>query len=214
MARGPSWVLPGGRPSVSRAEGAPSPHRSPSEFCARELREGPLFPELKFWTGRQQRWDSASRVPHACPTPVHAAFSWELRFQMESGRGRKLRALPADGGVCPGHPRGPARCPPLGGLQGAMPWVTVSRDSNTCPLGGKHQPSGGTIPLGPRPLAPRVLLGKGLHVLWCPGHAPPSAQLTPRGLSVPQKHGAVPADRHCSHVRQGSLCFAEVRTLG
>ena len=46
MARDPSWVLPGGCAPISRAEGAPPPHSSPSEFCARELREGPLFPEL------------------------------------------------------------------------------------------------------------------------------------------------------------------------
>lgn len=45
---------------------------------------------------------------------------------------------------------------------------------------------------GPCPLALRVPLGKGLHVLRCPGLAPPSAQLTPRGLSVPQKHPRSP----------------------
>lgn len=70
---------------------------------------------------------------------------------MESGRGGKLGALPGDGGTRPGHPQGPACCPPLGGLQGAILWVTVSGDLDTCPPGGNHQPSGSTIPLGRAP---------------------------------------------------------------
>ena len=37
----------------------------------------------------------------------------------------------------------------------------------------------------------------------------------PREASLsPRNTGAVPADRHCSHIRQGSLCFAEVRMAG
>lgn len=138
--------------------------------------------------GRRQKWGSACHVGHACPAPAHVAFSWELRFWMESGHGGKLGALPGDGGTRPGHPQGPAHCPPLGGLQGAVLWVTVSGDSDTCPPGGNHQPSGSTIPLGPCPLALWIPLGKGLHVLQCPGLVPPSAQLTLQGLFVPQKH--------------------------